>query len=83
MFIIIQARKVEAAGAVGGIVVDNTEGSSSDTSQVFAMSGDGTNNVNIPMVFLFHKEGKILHDAVDERPGVIKVMLLDKARTEG
>ncbi|XP_072015808.1 ER degradation-enhancing alpha-mannosidase-like protein 3 isoform X2 [Amphiura filiformis] len=77
-----KARKIEAAGAVGGIVVDNTEGSSSDTSQVFAMSGDGTNNVNIPAVFLFHKEGRILHDAVAGRPGVIKVMLLDKARTE-
>lgn len=79
----LQARKIEAAGAVGGIVVDNTEGSSSDTAQVFAMSGDGTNDVNIPVVFLFHKEGKILHDAVAERPGIIKVMLVDKARSDG
>ena len=47
------------------------------------MSGDGTNDVNIPLVFLFHKEGKILHDAVAERPGIIKVMLVDKARSDG
>ena len=79
----LQARKIQAAGAVGGIVVDSTEGSSSDTAQVFAMSGDGTNDVIIPLVFMFHKEGKILHDTVAERPGVIQVMLLDKAKSDG
>lgn len=43
------------AGAIGGIVVDNL-GDISKSSPLFAMSGDGNDDVNIPVVFLFEKD---------------------------
>nr|XP_054769385.1 ER degradation-enhancing alpha-mannosidase-like protein 3 [Lytechinus pictus] len=79
-YIAIQARNLQKFGAHGGIVIDNVADTSSDTSSMFAMSGDGTDDVNIPMVFLFSKEGKLLLDAIQEH-GVVEVLLLDKAKT--
>ncbi|XP_041480869.1 ER degradation-enhancing alpha-mannosidase-like protein 3 [Lytechinus variegatus] len=75
-----KARNLQKFGAHGGIVIDNVADTSSDTSSMFAMSGDGTDDVNIPMVFLFSKEGKLLLDAIQEH-GVVEVLLLDKAKT--
>ncbi|XP_065342933.1 ER degradation-enhancing alpha-mannosidase-like protein 3 isoform X2 [Cloeon dipterum] len=63
-----KARRVEAAGAVGAIVLDNTGGSSSSTSSMFAMSGDGTNDVHIPVVFLFQQDALQLLQAVSLDP---------------
>ncbi|XP_049786542.1 ER degradation-enhancing alpha-mannosidase-like protein 3 [Schistocerca cancellata] len=51
-----KARRAQKAGAIAGIVLDNTVGSSSATSPMFAMSGDGTDDVKIPVVFLFHDD---------------------------
>lgn len=60
-----KARHAEAAGAVGVIIIDNNEGSSSDTQPIFAMAGDGSNNdVKIPAVLLFSEEGRILKNAI-------------------
>ena len=42
-------RNAEQAGAVGAVIVDNAE---QTTSGVLAMSGDGTDDVNIPSLFL-------------------------------
>lgn len=36
------------------------EGSSSENQPLFAMSGDGTNDVTIPLVFLYHSQGQQL-----------------------
>lgn len=55
-----KARHVEAAGGVGMIVVDNAEDTTFSTSPLFSMSGDGVNNISIPSVFLFGKEGREL-----------------------
>ena len=55
-----KARVLQSLGAVGGIVMDNTEGTAANTSPLFAMSGDGTDDVKIPMVFLFSEEAKML-----------------------
>lgn len=55
-----KARNLQAAGAIGGIVIDDTVGSSKETSTLFAMSGDGKDDVNIPLIFLFEKEGQEL-----------------------
>lgn len=55
-----KARALESLGAIGLIVVDNNEESSQEASPLFAMSGDGVQNVKIPTLFLFGKEGKDL-----------------------
>ena len=55
-----KARVLQSLGAVGGIVMDNTEGTAAATSPLFAMSGDGSDDVKIPMVFLFMEEAKLL-----------------------
>ncbi|XP_042222341.1 ER degradation-enhancing alpha-mannosidase-like protein 3 isoform X2 [Homarus americanus] len=73
-----KARRLEALGAVGGIVLDNTPGTSAKSSPMFAMSGDGTNDVNIPLVFLFSGDAEILLKALDDQPG-LEVVLSDFA----
>jgi hypothetical protein len=56
-----KARKAEKHGALGVIVVDSSNDSSYYTSALFAMSGDGSSNdVKIPCIFLFGKEGNSL-----------------------
>ena len=50
---------------------------------MFSMSGDGSADVTIPMIFLFSKEGAFLKDIVEGKKGEVQVMLLDKARTLG
>ncbi|XP_060933681.1 ER degradation-enhancing alpha-mannosidase-like protein 3 isoform X1 [Limanda limanda] len=76
-----KARHIQKAGAIGGIVVDDNEGSSSDTAPLFQMAGDGrsTDDVTMPLLFLFHKEGNILLEALKEYREV-EVLLSDKAR---
>jgi hypothetical protein len=55
-----KVRLAEKAGALGVIVIDNVDESSSTTSPFFAMSGDGIQNVQIPSVFIFGKDGNDL-----------------------
>ncbi|XP_031240497.1 ER degradation-enhancing alpha-mannosidase-like protein 3 isoform X4 [Mastomys coucha] len=76
-----KARNIQNAGAIGGIVIDDNEGSSSDTAPLFQMAGDGkdTDDITIPMLFLFSKEGSIILDALREHEQV-EVLLSDKAR---
>uniref|UniRef100_A0A3P8QV49 alpha-1,2-Mannosidase n=1 Tax=Astatotilapia calliptera TaxID=8154 RepID=A0A3P8QV49_ASTCA len=76
-----KARHIQKAGAIGGIVVDDNEGSSSDTAPLFQMAGDGrsTDDITLPLLFLFHKEGNILLEALKEYREV-EVLLSDKAR---
>ncbi|XP_043941240.1 ER degradation-enhancing alpha-mannosidase-like protein 3 isoform X2 [Protopterus annectens] len=76
-----KARNVQKAGAIGGIVIDDNEGSSSDTAPLFQMAGDGksTDDISIPMLFLFMKEGKIILDAYLEYKEV-EVLLSSKAK---
>ncbi|XP_036376859.1 ER degradation-enhancing alpha-mannosidase-like protein 3 isoform X2 [Megalops cyprinoides] len=79
-----KARHIQRAGAIGGIVIDDTEGSSSDTAPLFQMAGDGrsTDDITLPLLFLFHKEGNILLEALREYREV-EVLLSDKARDRG
>ncbi|XP_028818966.1 ER degradation-enhancing alpha-mannosidase-like protein 3 isoform X1 [Denticeps clupeoides] len=76
-----KARHIQKAGAIGGIIIDNNEGSSSDTAPLFQMAGDGrsTDDVTMPLLFLFHKEGSILLEALKEYREV-EVLLSDKAQ---
>jgi mannosidase alpha-like ER degradation enhancer 3 len=66
----VQARRLEKAGAIGGIIVDNIADSSSETWPLFAMSGDGKDDVNIPVVFLFTREARALIDAATKEPSL-------------
>lgn len=63
---------------------DDNEGSSSDTAPLFQMAGDGrnTDDITLPLLFLFHKEGNILLEALKEYSEV-EVLLSDKARDRG
>ncbi|ELW69736.1 ER degradation-enhancing alpha-mannosidase-like 3 [Tupaia chinensis] len=76
-----KARNIQNAGAIGGIVIDDNEGSSSDTAPLFQMAGDGkdTDDIKIPMLFLFSKEGSIILEALREYEEV-EVLLSDKAK---
>ncbi|ESO10788.1 hypothetical protein HELRODRAFT_109117 [Helobdella robusta] len=60
-----KARRVQQAGGIGAIVFDNNSDSSSASSanQYFSMSGDGKDDVTIPMVFLFRDEARTLRNA--------------------
>lgn len=72
-----KARVIQSLGAVGGIVMDTTEGSSAVSSPMFAMSGDGVDDINIPMVFLFTQETKSLLHILKKFPD-IEVTLEEK-----
>lgn len=61
-----KARNAQKLGAIGVVVVDNVENSSSKTMPMFAMSGDGSSDVTIPAVFLYSQDAKILSNAMDE-----------------
>ena len=63
---------------------DDNEGSSSDTAPLFQMAGDGrsTDDITLPLLFLFHKEGNILLEALKEYRDV-EGLLSDKARDRG
>ncbi|PSN33488.1 hypothetical protein C0J52_15395 [Blattella germanica] len=65
-----KARRIQKAGAIAGIVVDNTPGTSAATSPMFAMSGDGTDDVTIPVVFLFYQDASQLLQAVGRNPAL-------------
>lgn len=65
-----KARRLQKAGAIAGIVMDNTPGTSAATSPMFAMSGDGTDDVTIPVVFLFYQDASQLMDAMYINPAL-------------
>ncbi|XP_033188408.1 ER degradation enhancer, mannosidase alpha-like 2 isoform X2 [Bombus vancouverensis nearcticus] len=72
-----KARRIQQAGAVAGIVLDNVDGSSAATSPIFAMSGDGkeVDDVTIPVVFLFSMEASELLKAIAVANGDLTVTL--------
>jgi len=63
-----KARVLQSLGAVGGIVLDSTEGTAAATSPLFAMSGDGVDDIKIPMVFLFMEEATKLLEVMQKEP---------------
>lgn len=65
-----KARRAQAAGAWAVIVVDNAAGSSSKDQPIFAMSGDGKDDVTIPVVFLYKVEADVLAEAYRRNPTV-------------
>lgn len=77
-------RQTVIKGISTSLFPDDNEGSSSDTAPLFQMAGDGrnTDDVTVPLLFLFHKEGNILLEALKEYREV-EVLLSDKARDRG
>uniref|UniRef100_T1G9Y5 alpha-1,2-Mannosidase n=1 Tax=Megaselia scalaris TaxID=36166 RepID=T1G9Y5_MEGSC len=70
-----KARRAEKSGAIGLIICDNNAGTSSDTESMFAMSGDGNNDVTIPVVFIYSKECNILKSNL--KPNVKIMQMVD------
>lgn len=65
-----KVRNMQTAGARVAIIVDNVPESTADNMALFAMSGDGRDDIEIPAVFLFSQEGQYLKDSVKEDPGL-------------
>lgn len=57
-------------------------GTSAKSSPMFAMSGDGTDDVNIPLVFLFSADAEVLLKALETNPG-LEVHLSDYPDDQG
>ncbi|WAR30725.1 EDEM3-like protein [Mya arenaria] len=64
----------KSAGALGGIVMDQTEGTSVNSQPLFAMSGDGKDDVYIPVVFVYNNEGQHLLRILQSDPDVEIIM---------
>lgn len=80
----VKARHLQEAGAVGVIFIDHREGTSSAETPLFQMVGDGdsTDDITVPLVFLFSKEGATLTAALHEHHNV-DVLLLPKEKQLG
>ncbi|XP_051533856.1 ER degradation-enhancing alpha-mannosidase-like protein 3 isoform X1 [Myxocyprinus asiaticus] len=76
-----KARRLQEAGAIGVIFIDHREGSSSAETPLFQMVGDGdsTDDITIPLVFLFSNDGATLTAALEEHHSV-DVLLLAKEK---
>ncbi|KAF4077055.1 hypothetical protein AMELA_G00203660 [Ameiurus melas] len=79
-----KARRLQQAGAIGVIFIDQREDSNSAETPLFQMVGDGesTEDITVPLVFLFSREGAILTSALQEHRNV-DVLLLPKERQLG
>ncbi|KAM6901037.1 ER degradation-enhancing alpha-mannosidase-like protein 3 isoform 2-T2 [Lycodopsis pacificus] len=80
----VKARWLQEAGAIGVIFIDHREGSNSEDTPLFQMVGDGdsTEDITVPLVFLFSREGAVLTAALEEHHNV-DVLLLPKERQLG
>ncbi|XP_035813257.1 ER degradation-enhancing alpha-mannosidase-like protein 3 isoform X2 [Amphiprion ocellaris] len=79
-----KARWLQEAGAIGVIFIDHHEGSNSEETPLFQMVGDGdsTEDITLPLVFLFSREGAVLTAALEKHHNV-DVLLLPKERQLG
>uniref|UniRef100_A0A673B731 alpha-1,2-Mannosidase n=1 Tax=Sphaeramia orbicularis TaxID=375764 RepID=A0A673B731_9TELE len=77
----VKARRLQEAEAIGVIFIDHREGSNSDETPLFQMVGDGdsTEDITLPLVFLFSREGGVLTAALEDHHNV-DVLLLSKER---
>jgi hypothetical protein len=66
-----KARYLEKAQAIGGIVIDHNISLKSSNGAIFSMSGDGHNNVNIPLVLMFKDEAFHLLNLLSKQPKLI------------
>ncbi|XP_060809884.1 ER degradation-enhancing alpha-mannosidase-like protein 3 [Amyelois transitella] len=69
-----KVRNIQAAGARLAIIYDNIPDSTHETTALFAMSGDGKDDIKIPAVFLFSQEAKFLIDALKVNPDLVLIV---------
>ena len=70
-----KARNCQKLGAIGLIVIDNEQDSTASLTNMFSMSGDGKNDVQIPVLFLYGVEGHTLLDTILTYPDVVIHMM--------
>ncbi|XP_022832511.1 ER degradation-enhancing alpha-mannosidase-like protein 3 [Spodoptera litura] len=63
-----KVRHMQNAGVNLAIIIDNVPDSTHESTALFAMSGDGKDDIEIPAVFLFSQEGRFLTDAYLDKP---------------
>ncbi|CAF1229558.1 unnamed protein product [Rotaria magnacalcarata] len=66
-----KARQLERVQAAGGIVIDHNTSIKASTGGVFSMTGDGNNNVHIPLVLMFKDEAFQLLHLLSKQPNLI------------
>ncbi|CAG0890119.1 unnamed protein product [Cyprideis torosa] len=65
----VKVRRIESAGGIGAVIIDNTPGTSSSSTPLFSMSDDGKgDDIKIPALFLYEAEGRELLGALDRDP---------------
>jgi mannosidase alpha-like ER degradation enhancer 3 len=66
-----KARYLEKAQAIGGIVIDQHLSLKSANGALFSMTGDGNNDVNIPLVLMFKDQALQLFNLLSKQPKLI------------
>lgn len=66
-----KVRNMQNAGVSLAIILDNVVDSTHESTALFAMSGDGKDDIEIPAVFLFSQEGRYLTDSFSENPDLM------------
>ena len=66
-----KARQLEYARATGGIVIDHNTSLKASNGAIFSMTGDGNNNVHIPLVLMFKDEAFQLLHLLSHQPNLI------------
>ncbi|XP_028179121.1 ER degradation-enhancing alpha-mannosidase-like protein 3 isoform X2 [Ostrinia furnacalis] len=63
-----KVRNIQSAGAKLAIILDNIPDSTHEITALFAMSGDGKDDIHIPAVFLYSKEAEYLTEVLYSNP---------------
>ncbi|XP_041986540.1 ER degradation-enhancing alpha-mannosidase-like protein 3 [Aricia agestis] len=66
-----KVQMMQDAGVKLAIIIDNVRDSSYTTTALFAMSGNGKDDIEIPAAFLFAQEGDYLKAAMEDEPDII------------
>lgn len=66
-----KARYLEQAHANGGIILDYNLSLKNSHNGIFSMTGDGNNNVTIPLVLMFKEQAFQLLNLITQSPNLI------------
>lgn len=66
-----KVRIMQEAGVTLAVILDNVKESTYESTALFAMSGDGKDDIEIPAVFLFSREGTYLMDSMRDNPNLV------------
>lgn len=69
-----KVRNMQVAGVKLAIVMDNVPDSTHESAAIFAMSGDGKDDITIPAAFLFSQEGAYLAEQLQNDPNTVVVV---------